>query len=204
MHQFTLVRHGESTGNAGAPYTTRGAPPLTERGWEQARSAAATFDAAPSLIVASEMVRAQQTAQPLRDRFPDVPFAVWPVHEFMPLPDRFYQNMRQADRKEQFYGFFDGRDPAARMEPHTESFAMGIGRAVSLLERVSQQPDVVVFAHGTFLKMVYWTWLMGSQEHATRTMAACGKMLQVMPLTNCVKIRGTVDDFGRIYLTPPT
>lgn len=203
MQRFTLIRHGQSTGNIGEPMRGRGTPPLTELGWEQAHATAAAFEYAPALIVASNMVRAQQTAQPLRARFPKVPFEIWPVHEFMPLKDHWYEAMPKSERIAHFYGFFGQDDPNFRFQPDTESFADGIGRAAALLERVKQHPDVVVFAHGTFLKFVYWTWLMGSPERARETMVACGHAQPAMHLPNCAQVSGLVDDFGRIYLSPP-
>lgn len=203
MQRFTLIRHGQSTANIGAPMRGRGTPPLTDLGWKQARKAATAFAYEPSLIVASDMLRAQQTAQPLRERFPHVPFETWPVFEFMPLKDHWYEAMPKDERITTFYRFFERDDPHFRFEPHTESFADGIGRAAALLERVKAHPDVVVIAHGTFLRLTYWTWLMGSREEALVRMAACGRGMREVPILNCAQVHGLVDDFGRIFLATP-
>ena len=64
-----FVRHGESTGNAGSSCNDLAKLELTEKGREQARQIADEWTEAPALIVVSPYLRAQQTAQPTRDRF---------------------------------------------------------------------------------------------------------------------------------------
>ena len=75
----TLIRHRQSTGNAGLPCHDLARIELTELGWEQAREAAASWTETPSLIVCSPFLRTQQTAAPTVERFPDVPVEVWPI-----------------------------------------------------------------------------------------------------------------------------
>lgn len=73
-----LVRHGQSTGNVNLPTQDHASIPLTALGEEQAKRLSTRIDARPDLIVTSSFRRAQQTAEPLRERFPDVPVEVWP------------------------------------------------------------------------------------------------------------------------------
>lgn len=68
-----LIRHGQSTGNAGIPCHDLALINLTELGRQQAREVAASWTERPSLIVTSPYVRARQTAEPTTERFPDVP-----------------------------------------------------------------------------------------------------------------------------------
>ena len=56
-----LVRHGESTWNAEGRWQGQADPPLSERGREQARAAAAHLPAATA-VVASDLDRARETA----------------------------------------------------------------------------------------------------------------------------------------------
>ena len=73
-----LVRHGQSTGNVDQPTHDHASIPLTALGEEQAKKLSARIDVRPDLIVASSFRRAQQTAEPLREKFPDVPVDIWP------------------------------------------------------------------------------------------------------------------------------
>ena len=71
-----FIRHGQSTGNAGLPCHDLARIELTELGWQQARSAAASWTETPSLIVTSPFLRTEQTATPTVARFPNVPVEV--------------------------------------------------------------------------------------------------------------------------------
>jgi probable phosphoglycerate mutase len=61
--RFVLIRHGESTWNAAGRWQGQGDPPLSERGREQvARLAAELADAGIEVIVASDLLRAAESA----------------------------------------------------------------------------------------------------------------------------------------------
>ena len=68
-----LVRHGQSVTNAGGRAADQVSNPLTELGRAQAREFAERLDCKPTLFVTSPFLRAQQTSEPLRQRFPNVP-----------------------------------------------------------------------------------------------------------------------------------
>ena len=80
--RILLVRHGQSVTNAGGRAADQVSNPLTELGRAQSREFAERFDCKPTLFVASPFLRAQQTSEPLRQRFPDVPVEEWPIQEF--------------------------------------------------------------------------------------------------------------------------
>src|ERR1700721_563148 len=85
-----FIRHGQSTGNVGTPCHHLSLIGLTVKGGEQARGIGANWIATPNLIVTSPYLRAQQTAQPTIQRFPDAIVEGWPVQEFTYLqPDRW-------------------------------------------------------------------------------------------------------------------
>lgn len=80
-------RHGESAANAGAANAGAATSdpaliPLTELGHEQAQALAATINTMPDLLVVSPFLRAQQTAVPLQQRYPQTQVVSWPVQEF--------------------------------------------------------------------------------------------------------------------------
>jgi glucosyl-3-phosphoglycerate phosphatase len=64
--RLVIVRHGESTWNAEKRLQGQLDPPLSERGREQARELAASFDFsafAPKRVVCSDLSRARETAE---------------------------------------------------------------------------------------------------------------------------------------------
>ncbi|MDW5266944.1 MULTISPECIES: phosphoglycerate mutase family protein [Acidobacteriaceae] len=77
-----LIRHGQTTGNAGSPCDDLALLELTELGWEQAREVAARWTEVPGLIVTSPYLRTRQTAAPTIERFAKVPAEIWPIREF--------------------------------------------------------------------------------------------------------------------------
>ena len=61
---FLVLRHGQSVWNASGRWQGQGDPPLSERGREQALSVAGELVAeAPTRLVASDLVRARETAE---------------------------------------------------------------------------------------------------------------------------------------------
>ena len=78
-----LVRHGQSTVNAGAQSDMDA--PLTELGWQQARSLADAVGQQPDLVITSPLLRARQTAMPWLERWPATPQEIWPIQEFVYL-----------------------------------------------------------------------------------------------------------------------
>jgi broad specificity phosphatase PhoE len=66
--RFIFIRHGESAWNAAGRWQGRGDPPLSQRGRDQARRLAAELAGAGiEVIVASDLVRAAETAAILGD-----------------------------------------------------------------------------------------------------------------------------------------
>ncbi len=205
MKQFWLIRHGQSTANIGIPITARGLPPLTELGWEQSHKISAWFPESPDLIVATSFIRAQQTAEPLRSRFPDVAYTEWPAYEYSPLNKKYYTNTSVHERSPKFLEFFENGDPHHSNGEGSETFAAGISRAGDLLDRLHAAPQqkIVVFTHGTFLRMVYWRWLYGSNEAAYETMPAFAHFRKTMRVANCSVIHGRITADGVMMISSP-
>ncbi|HEX7136135.1 MAG TPA: histidine phosphatase family protein, partial [Iamia sp.] len=61
--RLLLVRHGESTWNADGRWQGQADPPLTDRGREQARSAAAGLPGGVDELWSSDLERARVTAE---------------------------------------------------------------------------------------------------------------------------------------------
>lgn len=191
MKQFWLVRHGESESNVGLPDPTREGAKLTKRGWEQVRAVVDHLPE-PDLIVASPFLRARESAEPLRARYPHAAVATWQVQEFCPLADEYYTNMAMATRLPTFRAFFEVDDPNHRCAPNTETFNDGLQRVQTMFDhlRTINHQRVVVFTHGTFLRMVLWQHSFG---RLGRGMAAFGAFQKTFLLPNTAYIQGQID-----------
>lgn len=82
------VRHCQSAANAGEATRDPATIPLMPLGGQQALLLASSLSITPTLIVSSPYSRAEQTALPLRQRFPAADYEVWPVQEFTYLSPR--------------------------------------------------------------------------------------------------------------------
>ena len=105
-----LIRHGQSMANAGAKTADHFSNPLTELGRMQALDFAEQVDCTPTFIVASPFLRAQQTAEPLRQRFPDVPVEEWPIHEFTFLDPSRHNGTSEEDRQPYVSAYWERQD----------------------------------------------------------------------------------------------
>lgn len=107
-----LVRHGQSTGNVDQPTHDHASIPLTALGEEQAKKLSARIDVRPNLIVVSSFRRAQQTAEPLREKFPDVPVEIWPdTAEFTYLSPARCRGTRRTERLPWVKAYWQKQDP---------------------------------------------------------------------------------------------
>ena len=156
MARLILIRHGESEGNRDRIFTLTPAVPLTDRGREQVRAAAAWIATryVPRRIVASPFVRAQQTAEELAAIL-GVPVEIEP------------------DLRERSYGALAGQpysilqtrtdfDPSAYWlwrPPGGETLVEVAQRAGAVLDRLAQgapEDDIVVVSHGATMMSLWW------------------------------------------------
>lgn len=162
MTVIRCIRHGQSASNAGEITQYPDTIPLTGLGHAQAALVASCFNKPPRLIVFSSFDRAVQTAEPLCERFPDAPVAVWPVQEFTYLAPHHYLGTRRADRHEAVESYWQRLDPMARDGEGAESFLAFWDRVESFLDRFAGVAGhVAVFTHGQFLRGVMLRILCG-------------------------------------------
>ena len=155
--RLILVRHGQSVTNAGGRAADQVSNPLTELGRAQAREFAERLDCEPTLFVTSPFLRAQQTSEPLRQRFPDVPVEEWRIHEFSFLNSALHRGTSEADREPHVVAYWHREDPAYSDGPEAESFTLFLDRAREAIRRlVTKDPGgcVVVFTHGFFMQAI--------------------------------------------------
>jgi broad specificity phosphatase PhoE len=155
--KIILVRHGQSVTNAGGRAADQASNPLTELGRAQSKDFAERFDCEPTLFIISPFLRAQQTAEPLRQRFPDVPAEEWPIQEFSFLRPVLYAGTSEADRESHVLAYWQQEDPAYVDGAEAESFGLFLGRARETIRRLADRDPggcIVVFTHGFFMQAI--------------------------------------------------
>jgi 2,3-bisphosphoglycerate-dependent phosphoglycerate mutase len=153
--RVVLVRHGQSLANSGGKTADPDTNPLTDLGRTQAKDFAERLDCEPTLIVTSPFLRAQQTAELLRQRFPEVPVEEWPIQEFTFLEPSQHRNTSEADREPHIDDYWQLRDHAYVDGPGAESFSMFLDRARESASRlVTREINgcAVLFTHGYFMQ----------------------------------------------------
>ena len=156
MARLILIRHGESEGNRDRVFTLTPAVPLTDRGREQCRAAAAWIAAryAPRRIVASPFVRAQQTAGELAQVL-GVPVEI--EHD---LRERSYGELAgQPYSILQSRTDFDPNEYWVWRPPGGETLVEVARRAGAVLDRIADaapEDDTVVVSHGATMMSLWW------------------------------------------------
>jgi probable phosphoglycerate mutase len=150
-----LVRHGQSVANSGGKTADHDTNALTELGHQQSRDFGEQLSCKPTLFVVSPFLRAQQTAEPLRQRYPDVPVEEWPVQEFTFLDPAQHKDTSEDDRQPYVAAYWQRRDTAFIDGYGAESFTQFFDRARETIRRlVSKNPGgcIVIFTHGYFMQ----------------------------------------------------
>jgi 2,3-bisphosphoglycerate-dependent phosphoglycerate mutase len=152
-----LVRHGQSVANAGGAAPDHITNPLTELGHAQAKAFAEGFDCIPKLFLHSPFLRTRQTAEPLLQRFPDVPVEEWPIHEFTYLEPTRHNGTNETQQMPHILKYWERPDPAYLDGPGAETFTQFLDRARSAILRFAQMAPggcVVVFTHGFMMQAI--------------------------------------------------
>lgn len=149
-----LVRHGQSTSNAGLPATGHGDVPLTELGHEQARAVARRVDRQPDLLIVSPFLRARQTCAPIQQRWPKAPSETWDIFELTYLSPERCRGTTAATRKPMIDAYWQRCDPAYIDGPDAESFGSFMGRLRDFHERLVKLDGgfAVAVGHGQFFR----------------------------------------------------
>lgn len=155
--RVVFIRHGQSTGNIGLPSVDHASIELTPTGWQQAREVAANWTERPTLIVTSPFLRAQQTAAPTKERFPDVPLVTWAIQEFTYLTPGRWNGTMSAERLPSIDRYWSAADPEYCDGDGAESFTALLWRAEAALLRLQMMPKtalVYLFSHAQFIRAV--------------------------------------------------
>ena len=157
-----LVRHGQSASNAGLPAAGHGEVPLTALGLEQAREVARRVERRPDLLIVSPFLRAQETAAPIRARWPSVPCETWPIGELTYLSPARCRGTTADTRRPWVEDYWRRCDPDYLDGPDAESFRTFSGRLVDFHRRLLALDGgfVIAVGHGQF----FYAYLMAQNE----------------------------------------
>ncbi len=157
MRETWLIRHAQSTSNAGQPTESPTATPLSDLGHEQAALLAKSIHQRPDLVVTSPYMRTLQTAQPLLDRYPDCTHEEWPVQEFTYLNPGSYRGTTAAVRRPAVNAYWETLDPRSENGPGAESFMMFMDRVRVFIERAQAHEGLsLAYSHGQFIRGCVW------------------------------------------------
>ncbi|MGE0653784.1 MAG: histidine phosphatase family protein [Alphaproteobacteria bacterium] len=153
-----LVRHGQSASNAGLPAVGHAETPLTALGQAQAREVARRVERQPDLLIVSPFLRTQETAAPIRERWPGTPCEVWPIHEFTYLSPARCRGTTADIRRPWIEAYWRRCDPDYCDGPDAESFGAFMGRLGDFHRRLSALDSafVVVVGHGQLFRAYLW------------------------------------------------
>lgn len=156
---LTLIRHAESSANAGLATQDPASIPLTLAGEVQARKLAESALPFPVIAVwSSPYLRSLQTASPTAERL-GLLVRRQPLQEFTYLCPAKCAGTTPAERKQWVDEYWRRGDPEYVDGPGAESFSMLVERAYSALNSCDSGTDeahVIAFSHGQFLQMIYW------------------------------------------------
>jgi broad specificity phosphatase PhoE len=196
-----FVRHAESTVNAGMPSIYTETVEITEKGVAQARLFAAGLPRKPDIIAVTPFLRTQQTAQPTQARFPDVPVAVLPLQEFMPIAFAHYAHKTSAERKPLQKAYWERRDVDYVDGEGAESFAQQVQRIRLSLQSLKETPGdfKVVFTHGRILQTLH-AMLAFPDLDMKQLMRLSSEMTLRDSIENCAVFKTRLDGNGVLHL----
>ncbi len=147
-----LVRHGQSTSNAGLAAVAHADAPLTELGQEQAGVIATEVTTQPGLLVDSPFLRARETADAIAARWPAAPRATWAIQEVTYLSPARCVGTTVATRQPLVDAYWQRADPDYLDGPDAETFAHFMQRVArfDVQLRALAVDFAVIVGHGQF------------------------------------------------------
>ena len=156
--QITLVRHGQSMANTGAPSVAHHAIALSEAGRQQAQALVPLLPSHPQRVLVSPYDRTQATAQPYCAHWGVQAEPVHLLHEFDAIAFALIAGMVGAQRSEVAAQYWQQADPHMRTGDEVETFHEFALRVEQFRQQwLPQLPDrTVVFGHGIWIAMLCW------------------------------------------------
>ena len=205
--QVWFIRHAESMANTGAACKeTNEQVPLSALGFKQAKELAGVLERAPSLFVCSPYLRAQQTAAPILEKFPDVACETWPVQEFVYLRGlafEIFRNTTPEELKVRVENYWNTVSPDYNDGQGTESFNQLLKRARDVIQKLesSSQGYIVVFTHNLFM-WALWMLINRSTLMPVEMMRMQTKLYHGFKIPNVGILKAQVID-GKLGFSGP-
>lgn len=162
MKQIYLVRHGQSTSNAGGDAQPNAQIELTELGHQQVAEVAdwleKRLEDKVDGVHFSRFIRTQQTAQPYIDKVGIEPNVIEGLQEFDYLSFKKTDGTDFATRPQMADEYWLRQDPRLADGEDAESYHDFCERVAGVLEHFKTLPDGnhVVFTHGLWMSMLIW------------------------------------------------
>jgi alpha-ribazole phosphatase len=184
MKTITFVRHGQSVANAGGVTMPHDAIPLSELGKRHAQVLATVLPDRPSLILTSEYLRAQDTAQPYCARVGMFAQTHPLLHEFSTIDPDLLEGMNGEQRRPIADAYWQEANPDKRMGINAETFTEFDRRVAAFLPELQQLPDrSVLFGHGMWIGLMVWK-LLGFSTADSLGMKAFRRFQLGLPMPN--------------------
>jgi broad specificity phosphatase PhoE len=185
-----LVRHGESTANAGHATSDYAAIPLTALGLQQAEAVALACTTTPTWIASSMYLRAKQSAEPLLSRYPECSLTTLPVHEFTFLGAERCSDMDTAARQPMVDEYWSRMDPSYCDGDGAESFTCLWSRVQRFLQFARRRRGLgIVFTHEQFIRAALLATVLRSDESSVMQMQRFFALRSCLPIPNGAVVR---------------
>lgn len=171
--ELWLIRHGESTANAGARGETPSGTPLTDTGKMQAKRVAAYLGdfPRPDRVIVSPFLRTQETAAPFLESLEISAAEEWAVQEWIFLNPAKYAGTTNLERQADVQAYRERADPNFHDGGTAETFSTFMTRVGFCFELARVWGGVsTVFTHGRFIQGALW-WLDNVQPKTINLLA---------------------------------
>lgn len=160
MKTLYLIRHGESNANQGGITQPNKKLPLSDKGKVQAQQIAAIMAeqlTAPANIYASEMYRAQQTAEHFCAPHEVSPYLLPCLNEFSIFDHRDIEGLTGEQRRPLTNAYWQRANPNERTGELADTFVEFNDRVERFLMRLSEFEDQsICFGHGLWIALLNW------------------------------------------------
>jgi alpha-ribazole phosphatase len=192
-----FIRHGESVSNAGGITMEHKAIPLTERGQLQANIVAESLELKPSVVLVSEHIRTQQTAQPFYDKHACETRIQPLLNEISCLSDELIVDMTSKERRPLADAYWNNADIHQRLGVSADTF-IEFKRVETFKDVMDHLPHhAVIFGHGIWFGLLAWK-LLGFEVTDSMTMKAFRRFQTGLPLANGIGYRLSGDNSNNL------
>jgi broad specificity phosphatase PhoE len=177
--------------------------PLTPLGVAQAARVIQRLPHAPSRIMVSPYLRAQQTAEPYLKTLGRHAEVNSLLQEFSALDPELLKGMSGEKRRPIAVAYWNAADPEARWGPNADTFREFDERVTAFIAQLPQLPDrCVLFGHGIWFSLLWWK-LRGFGVQDSPAMKAFRRSQRDLPMPNCAvyELRRIADEEGDWTLT---